>query len=96
MNVILKPVITEKMTFIRDKYNRYTFVVNSKADKMQIKKAVEEFYDVEVEWVNTLIQRGKSSSRYTKQGWIRGRKKSFKKAIVQLKGEHKIDFFSNI
>jgi large subunit ribosomal protein L23 len=96
MNVILKPVITEKMTIIRDKYNRYTFIVNRKADKIQIKKAVEELYGVEVEWVNTLIQRGKDASRYTKAGLIKGRRNSLKKAIVQLKKEHKIDFFSNI
>jgi large subunit ribosomal protein L23 len=96
MNVILRPVVTEKMANIRDKYNRYAFVVDRKADKIQIKKAVEELYGVEVEWVNTLIQRGKDASRYTKSGLIKGRKNSFKKAIVQLKREHKIDFFSNI
>jgi large subunit ribosomal protein L23 len=96
MDIILKPVITEKMTNIKDKYNRYTFVVNRRADKTQIKKAVEELYGVEVEWVNTLIQRGKAASRYTKAGLIIGKKNSFKKAIVQLKREHAIDFFSNI
>jgi large subunit ribosomal protein L23 len=96
MDVILKPVITEKMTNIKDKYNRYAFIVDRRADKIQIKKAVEKLYDVEVDWVNTLIQRGKDASRYTKSGMIRGRKNSFKKAIVQLKGEHRIDFFSNI
>jgi large subunit ribosomal protein L23 len=96
MNVILKPVVTEKMTNIREKYNRYAFVVDRRADKIQIKKAVEDLYGVEVEWVNTLIQRGKDASRYTKAGLVKGRKNSFKKAIVQLKGEHRIDFFSNI
>ncbi len=96
MNVILKPIVTEKMTAISEKFNRYAFVVERKADKIQIKKAVEELYGVEVERVNTLIQRGKDASRYTKSGLVRGRKNSFKKAIVQLKGEHKIDFFSNI
>ncbi|MDR1180903.1 MAG: 50S ribosomal protein L23 [Bacteroidales bacterium] len=96
MDVILKPVITEKMTIIKDKYNRYAFIVDRRADKIQIKKAVEKLYEVEVEWVNTLIQRGKDASRYTKSGMIKGRKNSFKKAIVQLKGEHRIDFFSNI
>jgi large subunit ribosomal protein L23 len=96
MNIILKPVITEKMTNIKEKYNRYAFIVDRKADKIQIKKAVEEFYGVEVEWVNTLIQRGKDASRYTKTGLIKGKKSSFKKAIVQLKSEHMIDFFSNI
>lgn len=96
MNVILKPIVTEKMTAISEKFNRYAFVVDRKADKIQIKKAVEELYGVEVDKVNTLIQRGKDASRYTKSGLIKGRKNSFKKAIIQLKGEHTIDFFSNI
>ena len=96
MNVILKPIITEKMTAMSEKMNRYAFVVDRKADKIQIKRAIEELYDVEVERVNTLIQRGKDAYRHTKAGLIRGKKNSFKKAIVQLKGEHTIDFFSNI
>jgi large subunit ribosomal protein L23 len=96
MNVIKKPIITEKMTAISEKFNRYGFVVDRRADKLQIKKAVEELYNVEVESVNTLIQRGKDSSRYTKSGFIRGSKNSFKKAIVQLKGDSRIDFYSNI
>jgi len=96
MNVILKPVVTEKMTAISEKFNRYAFVVDRKADKIQIRKAVEDLYGVEVDRVNTLIQRGKDASRYTKSGLIRGRKNSFKKAIVQLKAGHTIDFFSNI
>ena len=96
MNVIKKPIITEKMTAISEKYNRYGFVVDRRADKLQIKKAVEDLYHVEVERVNTLIQRGKDSSRYTKSGLIRGRKNSFKKAIVQLKDKYTIDFYSNI
>jgi len=96
MNVILKPVVTEKMTAIGEKFNRYAFVVDRKADKIQIKKAIEELYGVEVDRVNTLIQRGKESSRNTKSGLIRGRKSSFKKAIIQLKKGHTIDFFSSI
>jgi large subunit ribosomal protein L23 len=96
MNIILKPVVTEKMTAISEKYNRYAFVVDRKADKIQIRKAIEELYDVEVDRVNTLIQRGKDASKHTKSGFIRGRKNSFKKAIVQLKNGHTIDFFSNI
>jgi len=96
MNVIKKPIITEKMTAISEKFNRYGFVVDRRADKLQIKKAVEELYNVEVERVNTLIQRGKDASRHTKSGFIRGSKNSFKKAFVQLKGDQRIDFYSNI
>ena len=96
MNIIQKPIVTEKMTAISEKFNRYAFVVDRKADKIQIRKAIEELYGVEVEQVNTLIQRGKDASRYTKSGLIKGRKNSYKKAIVQLKSGHTIDFFSNI
>jgi large subunit ribosomal protein L23 len=95
-NIILKPVITEKRNAQSEKFNRYTFVVYRSADKIQIKKAVENLYNVEVENVNTLIQRGKNMSKYTKAGLIRGHKNSVKKAIVQLKAGHTIDFFSNI
>lgn len=96
MNVIIRPLVTEKMTAISEKLNRYGFVVDRRADKLQIKKAVEEMYDVQVESVSTLIQRGKNTSRYTKAGLIRGKKNSFKKAIVQLKGNQTIDFYSGI
>ncbi|MBQ4478259.1 MAG: 50S ribosomal protein L23 [Bacteroidales bacterium] len=96
MNVIIKPIVTEKMTALSEKYNRYGFVVDRRADKLQIKKAVEDMYGVKVDSVNTLIQRGKDTSRYTKAGMIKGKKSSFKKAIVQLKEGDQIDFYSGI
>ena len=96
MNVIIKPIVTEKMTALSEKYNRYGFVVDRRADKLQIKKAVEDMYGVKVDSVNTLIQRGKDTSRYTKAGMIKGKKSSFKKAIVQLKAGDQIDFYSGI
>ncbi|HOF15587.1 MAG TPA: 50S ribosomal protein L23 [Bacteroidales bacterium] len=96
MNVIIKPLVTEKMTDMSEKRNRYGFIVERNADKNQIKKAIEALYGVEVESVNTIMQRGKNTSRYTKTGFIRGNKNTFKKAIVQLKENHTIDIFSNI
>jgi large subunit ribosomal protein L23 len=96
MNVLIKPIISEKMTVEADKYNRYGFIVDRTATKTQIKKEVEEIYGVKVTQVNTLIQRGKTSSRYTKAGMIAGQKNNFKKAIVFLRKEDKIDFYSNI
>jgi large subunit ribosomal protein L23 len=96
MNVLIKPIISEKMTVAADKYNRYGFIVDRKATKTQIKKEVEEIYGVKVTQVNTLIQRGKVSSRYTKAGMITGQKNNFKKAIVFLSKDDKIDFYSNI
>lgn len=96
MNVLIKPIISEKMTMVAEKYNRYGFMVNRKATKDQIKREVEEIYGVKVRQVNTLIQRGKSTSRYTKAGMIVGQKNTFKRAYVFVDKEDKIDFFSNI
>ncbi|MDL2312258.1 50S ribosomal protein L23 [Bacteroidales bacterium OttesenSCG-928-B11] len=96
MNALIKPIISEKMTLATEKYNRYGFVVNRKATKTQIKKEVEDIYGVKVVRINTLIQRGKSTSRYTKAGMITGQKNTFKKAYVFVDKEDKIDFFSNI
>ncbi|HNW71054.1 MAG TPA: 50S ribosomal protein L23, partial [Bacteroidales bacterium] len=74
----------------------YAFLVDKKANKLQIKKAVEDLYEVKVEEVNTMIYAGKTKSRYTKAGYISGRKNSTKKAIVTLAQGEKIDFYSNI
>lgn len=96
MNVLIKPIISEKMTQVAEKYNRYGFIVVRKATKTQIKKEVEELYGVKVLQVNTLIQRGKESSRYTKAGMIIGQKNTVKKAMVFVNKEEKIDFYSSI
>jgi large subunit ribosomal protein L23 len=96
MNIIVKPVITEKMTGLGEKLNRYGFVVHKKANKLQIKKAVEELYGVDVESVNTMFYSGKNKSRFTKAGVISGRTSGFKKAIVTLAKGETIDFYSNI
>ncbi|HOV12641.1 MAG TPA: 50S ribosomal protein L23 [Bacteroidales bacterium] len=96
MNVIIKPVITEKMTAMGESQGRYAFLVDKRANKLQIKKAVEELYEVKVEAVNTMVYAGKTKSRYTKAGYIAGRKNSTKKAVVTLAQGEKIDFYSNI
>ena len=96
MNIIIKPLVTEKMTAISEKRNCYGFIVDRRADKLQIKEAIEKLYEVKVASVNTLIQRGKATNRYTKAGFIKGSKSSFKKVYVQLKGEDTIDIFSGI
>ena len=96
MIIIKKPVITEKMTAISEKLNKYAFIVDKNANKIEIKKAVEKLYDVKVEAVNTMNYDGKKKSRYTKAGVISGRRPAFKKAIVTLKEGDTIDFFSNI
>ncbi len=96
MGIIIKPIVTEKQTALTDKFNKYGFRVDVNANKIQIKKAVEERYNVTVTGVNTMINPGKKKSRYTKAGIINGSTSKFKKAIVTLKEGDKIDFYSNI
>ncbi|WP_016779060.1 50S ribosomal protein L23 [Anaerophaga thermohalophila] len=96
MDVIIKPIVTERMTWLGDTLNRYGFIVDKSANKIEIKKAVEEMYSVSVTSVNTMNYSGKEKTRYTKSGIISGRTNSFKKAIVTLAEGDKIDFFSNI
>ena len=96
MKIINKPLITEKMTALTEQENRYGFVVDSNANKLQIKEAVEKMYGVSVESVNTMNFKGKLKSRFTKAGWVSGRTNKFKKAIVTLAEGDSIDFYSNI
>ena len=96
MGVILKPVITEKMTDKGDKLNQFGFIVDNSANKLQIKEEVEELYGVQVLSVNTMNYSGKRKSRFTKSGVISGKTKAFKKAVVTVAEGEIIDFFSNI
>tara|TARA_B100000161_G_C33413229_1_gene352080 strand:+ start:163 stop:453 length:291 start_codon:yes stop_codon:yes gene_type:complete len=96
MNILIKPVITEKMTAEAENLNRYGFVVNRSANKIEIKKAVEETYGVTVDSVRTMVCIGKKRTRGTKSGFISGKTKTFKKAIVSLAEGDTIDFYSNI
>ena len=97
MAFIIKPLVTEKMTNITNKWpNRYGFVVRPEANKLQIKEEVESLYGVKVIDVNTMRYSGKRQARYTKAGLVKGRKNAFKKAIVTLKEGDVIDFYSNI
>ena len=96
MNILIKPVITEKMTDESEKYNRFGFIVDRGANKLEIKDAVEKMYSVSVEKVRTMVYPGKAKSRNTKGGVISGRSNSFKKAIVDLAEGESIDFYGNI
>ena len=84
------------MTIQGDKLNRYGFIVERDANKVEIKNAVEQMYGVSVKDVNTVNYHGKRKSRYTKAGMLTGRTNHYKKAIVNLAGDDKIDFYSNI
>lgn len=94
--ILIKPIVTEKFTILGEKLNRYGFVVDNGANKIQIKKAVEQLYGVNVAAVNTVRYAGKVKSRFTKSGVISGQKNAYKKAIITLKEGDKIDFYSNI
>ncbi|MDP4277038.1 MAG: 50S ribosomal protein L23 [Bacteroidota bacterium] len=96
MGIIIKPIVTEKMTAMTDKYSRYGFRVQPDANKIEIAKAVQDMYNVTVVDVNTINYRGKNKSRYTKSGMVKGSESAFKKAIVTLKKGDVIDFYSNI
>lgn len=96
MEVLVKPLITEKMTDLSEKKGQYGFVVNRKANKLEVKKAVEDMYGVTVQSVNTMILPGKKRSRNTKTKFIIGRTSAVKKAIVTLAEGESIDFYSNI
>lgn len=96
MDILLKPIVTEKMTSQGDKFNRYGFFVVKSANKIQIKKAVEELYGVTVDSVNTMRYGGKAKVRNTKSGVTEGRTSATKRAIVTLAEGNTIDFYSNI
>ena len=96
MGILIKPIVNEKLTAQTEKYNRYGFIVDREANKLQIKAAVEQFYNVTVVDVNTVNYHGKRKSRYSKAGMLRGRANHYKKAYVTLAGDDKIDFYSNI
>lgn len=96
MAFIIKPLISEKMTGLSEKLNQFGFIVKPEANRLQIKAEVEARYGVTVTDVNTMVYAGKSKSRYTRAGLLRGRTNAFKKAIVTVKEGETIDFYSNI
>ncbi|TRZ44231.1 50S ribosomal protein L23 [Robertkochia solimangrovi] len=96
MSVLIKPIITEKATADSELNNRYGFIVDSNANKLQIKDAVEAAYGVSVEKVRTMNYGPRRSTRYTKTGIQHGKTNSFKKAVIQVAEGDIIDFYSNI
>jgi len=96
MSIIIKPIITEKITKEGEVFNRFGFVVDKKANKVQIKKAVEAAYGITVVDVNTMNYRADRTVKYTKSGLISGKTNAYKKAIVQVQEGETIDFYNNI
>lgn len=94
--ILIKPVITEKMNNETEKFNRYGFVVALDANKIEIKKAVEVTYGVNVTAVRTMRQGGgKAKTKYTNKGLMTARTPLFKKAIVELAAGEMIDLYGN-
>jgi large subunit ribosomal protein L23 len=96
MKVIFEPIITEKATNDSELRNRYTFVVNREANKIQIKDAVENKYNVTVEKVRTQIYGSERKMKFTKRGVQRTKTNIKKKAIVDIQDGDSIDFYNNL
>ncbi len=94
--ILIKPILTEKANGQQEKLRRYAFKVAKKSNKLEIKKAIETFYSVTVTSVNTVIAPAKNKTRYTKAGFIKGQKPSFKKAYVTIAEGEEIDLYANL
>lgn len=95
-DVLIRPILTEKVNKQTEKLRRYTFIVDRKANKLEIKKAVEEFYGVTVTDVNTLVNPAKTKNKMTKSGIISGRKPAKKKAMVTVAEGEEINLYGEI
>ena len=95
-DILVKPILTEKANLQQEKLRRYAFRVSKKANKLEIKRAVEDMYGVSVTDVNTVIVPGKNKTRFTKAGYIKGQKPSYKKAFVTVAEGETIDLYANI
>lgn len=96
MELLKKPILTEKASALTEKSNRFTFKVDPKANKLQIKQSIEKMYGVNVLAVNTMVVDGKVKSRNTKGGLVSGRSPKYKKAIVTLAAGETIDYYANL
>lgn len=94
--VLIKPIVTEKSNKLTDQRRTYAFRVDRKANKIEIKKAVENFYGISVIDVNTVVVPGKAKTKFTKAGFISGRKSAYKKAYITVAEGETIDLYSNI
>ena len=96
MSILIKPIITEKATNDSELHNRYAFVVDKKANKIEIKKAVETAYGVSISSVKTLNYPVQKNTKFTKKGLVTGKKGAYKKAIIQLAEGESVDFYNNL
>lgn len=94
--ILIKPIISEKAERDTELHNKYSFVVDRRANKIEIQKAIESRYDVKVTSVNVMVMPGKSKSRYTRNGVIPGMKPAYKKAVISVGEGEFIDLYSDI
>lgn len=94
--VILEPILTEKALRLKDEFNQYVFKVGKDVNKIEIKHALEKRFDVQVKSLRVLNMRGKARQRYTKTGRVSGYTSGYKKAIVTLHEDSKLDFLENV
>jgi large subunit ribosomal protein L23 len=94
--VLIKPIVTEKSNKLSESRRTYAFRINRRANKLEVKKAIEDFYGVTVQDVHTVVVPGKNKTRFTKAGFISGRKPSYKKAYVTVAEGEAIDLYANI
>ena len=94
--VLIKPILTEKANGQQDTLRRYAFKVARKANKLEIKQAIEQFYGVNVVDVNTSVVPGKNKTRHTKKGFVQGQKSAYKKALVTVAEGENIDLYNAI
>ncbi len=95
-NVNLQPLYTEKMANLQETLNKYAFKVDRRANKIEIKRAVEDKFEVKVKSVRTMNMPGKMRQQLTRAGRFYGRRPGWKKAIVTLESDHKLDLFGNV
>lgn len=96
IDILIKPILTEKANLQQEKLRTYAFKVSRKANKLEIKKAIESFYGVSVTNVNTITVPGKAKNKFTKSGFISGVKPAYKKALVTVGEGETIDLYANI
>ncbi len=95
-NILVKPLVTEKMTGLMERENKYGFIVNHNSNKIEIAKAIEKRFEVEVVAVNTIKYKGKLKTQFTKKGRFTGKTPQFKKAIITLKEGQTLDLFEEV
>ncbi|NOX66058.1 MAG: 50S ribosomal protein L23 [Chlorobi bacterium] len=95
-NILIRPLVTEKMTELMESENKYGFIVNYNTNKIEIAKAIEKKFEVNVVAVNTIRYKGKTKTQFTRKGRFTGKTPRFKKAIITIKEGQTLDLFEEI